>query len=42
MHAVTLLEVFSELDDPRCRRGVRHPFAGMVVLVLLGMLAADT
>ncbi len=39
MHAATLLEVFSELDDPRCRRGVRHPFSGMVVLVLLGMLA---
>ncbi len=39
MHAATLLEFFSELDDPRCRRGVRHPFSGMVVLVLLGMLA---
>jgi hypothetical protein len=34
-----LLEAFSRLDDPRCRRGVRHPFAGMVVLMLLGMLA---
>lgn len=39
MHAVTLLEAFSQLDDPRCRRGVRHPFAGIVVLMLLGMLA---
>jgi DDE_Tnp_1-associated len=39
MHAATLLEAFSRLDDPRCRRGVRHPFAGIVVLMLLGMLA---
>jgi len=39
MHAATLLDVFSRLDDPRSARGVRHPFAGMVVLMLLGMLA---
>jgi len=39
MHAATLLEAFSRLDDPRRPRGVRHPFAGMVVLTLLGMLA---
>lgn len=39
MHASTLLDAFSELDDPRCRRGVRHPFSGIVVLMLLGMLA---
>jgi DDE_Tnp_1-associated/Transposase DDE domain len=39
MQAATLLDAFSRLDDPRCRRGVRHPFAGMVVLMLLGMLA---
>jgi hypothetical protein len=39
MHAATLLNAFSRLDDPRCARGVRHPFAGMVVLMLLGMLA---
>jgi len=39
MHASTLLEAFSQLDDPRCRRGVRHPFSGIVVLMLLGMLA---
>ena len=39
MHAATLLDAFSRLDDPRCARGVRHPFAGMVVLMLLGMLA---
>jgi hypothetical protein len=39
MPAATLLDAFSRLDDPRCARGVRHPFAGMVVLMLLGMLA---
>lgn len=39
MHAVTLLEAFQTLEDPRSARGVRHPFAGMVVLTLLGMLA---
>ena len=39
MHAATLLDAFSRLDDPRSARGVRHPFAGMVVLMLLGMLA---
>lgn len=39
MHASTLLEVFGRLEDPRKAQGVRHPFAGMVVLTLLGMLA---
>jgi hypothetical protein len=39
MHTSSLLDAFSQLDDPRRRRGVRHPFAGMVVLMLLGMLA---
>lgn len=39
MHATTLLEAFGRLEDPRQARGVRHPFAGMVVLTLLGMLA---
>lgn len=39
MHAATLLEAFGRLADPRAARGVRHPFAGMVVLMLLGMLA---
>jgi hypothetical protein len=39
VHASTLLEAFGRLEDPRAARGVRHPFAGMVVLTLLGMLA---
>ena len=38
----SLLQAFSRLEDPRCRRGVRHPFAGMVVLMLLGMLARNS
>ena len=37
----TLLVAFSQMVDPRCRRGVRHPFAGLVTLMLLGMLAAS-
>lgn len=39
MDAICLRDAFSRLDDPRSRRGVRHPFGGMVVLMLLGMLA---
>jgi len=37
--AQSLLQSLLQLQDPRSRRGVRHPFAGMVVLMLLGMLA---
>ena len=41
MQAVqSLLQSLSQLQDPRARRGVRHPFSGMVVLMLLGMLAS--
>lgn len=39
MHAISLRHAFSRLDDPRHRRGVRHPFSGIVTLMLLGMLA---
>jgi hypothetical protein len=39
VHTSTLMDVFSQLDDPRHPRGVRHPFSGIVVLMLLGMLA---
>ena len=35
----SLLEVFSRLEDPRKARGIRHPFASIVSLTLLGMLA---
>jgi hypothetical protein len=39
VHAATLFEVFSQLDDPGSPGGVLHPFSGIVVLMLLGMLA---
>lgn len=39
MQVATLLEMLSELEDPRKPRGVRHPFPGIVALMLLGMLA---
>ena len=34
-----LAEVFSQVPDPRQRRGVRHPLQGMLALVFLGLLA---
>src|SRR3954469_21316448 len=36
--ADSLLGAMQELPDPRKRRGVRHPFAGLVSLTLLGLL----
>lgn len=39
MYASSLVSAFRQLDDPRDPRGVRHPFAGVVTLALLGMLA---
>lgn len=39
MPIVSLLDALQHLGDPRCRRGVRHPFPGIVALMLLGMLA---
>ncbi len=39
MHtADSLLAAFARLTDPRRRRGVRHPFAGLLALTFLGML----
>lgn len=35
----SLAEVFSRVPDPRKRRGVRHPIAGILSLVFLGLLA---
>ena len=35
----SLAEVFAQIPDPRGKRGVRHPFAGMLSLVFLGLLA---
>lgn len=39
METASLLSAFQDLPDPRSRRGVRHPFSGIVLLALLGMLA---
>jgi hypothetical protein len=35
----SLAEVFAHVPDPRKPRGVRHPMAGMLALVFLGLLA---
>ena len=36
----SLADVFSQIPDLRCKRGVRHPFPGMLALkVFLGLLA---
>src|SRR5262249_3101218 len=34
----SLLDAMRRLTDPRDRRGVRHPFAGLLALTLLGLL----
>ena len=39
MPIVSLLDALQHLNDPRCRRGIRHSFSGIVALMLLGMLA---
>jgi len=35
----SLAQVFSQVPDPRQRRGIRHPMSGMLALVFLGLLA---
>lgn len=37
--ASSLLGVFQQLTDPRDPRGVRHPFAGLLAVVFLGLLS---
>lgn len=37
--AVSLLECVAEVPDPRKRRGVRHPFVGMLVIALIGLIS---
>lgn len=42
MNATTtdsLLGVFQQLTDPRDRRGIRHPFAGLLAVIFLGLLS---
>ena len=38
----SLLDAFSQVTDPRDRRGIRHPFAGILTLVFLGLLGRMT
>jgi hypothetical protein len=38
----SLFEAFSKITDPRDRRGIRHPFQGILVLVFLGLLGRMT
>lgn len=40
--ALTLLTALQSLTDPRCRRGVRHPFAAVLALTFLGLLCRQT
>ena len=35
----SLVAAFRQLTDPRHRRGVRHPFAGLLSVVFLGLLS---
>jgi hypothetical protein len=37
--ADSLLSAFQQLTDPRDPRGVRHPFAGLLAVVFLGLLS---
>ena len=40
--APTLLVALRGLTDPRCRRGIRHPFAAVLALTFLGLLCRQT
>src|SRR3954470_21266348 len=38
----SLLDAFAQIDDPRKRRGVRHPFTSILALAFLGFLCRET
>ncbi len=38
----TLLDAFAQIDDPRKRRGVRHPYSALMTLAFLGLLCRQT
>jgi hypothetical protein len=40
--APSLLAALQTLTDPRCRRGVRHPFTAVLALTFLGLLCRQT
>jgi hypothetical protein len=37
--SASLLAAFQQLTDPRHRRGVRHPFPGLLAIIFLGLLS---
>lgn len=37
--STSLLAAFQQLTDPRHRRGVRHPFPGLLAVIFLGLLS---
>src|SRR6478672_11521907 len=37
--SASLLAAFQQLTDPRHRRGVRHPFPGLLSVIFLGLLS---
>ena len=37
--SASLLAAFQQLTDPRHRRGVRHPFPGLLAVIFLGLLS---
>jgi hypothetical protein len=40
--APSLLAALQTLTDPRCRRGIRHPFTAVLALTFLGLLCRQT
>src|ERR1700691_6180956 len=38
----SLRDAFSQIDDPRKPRGVRHPYSSLLSLVFLGLLCRQT
>jgi DDE_Tnp_1-associated len=38
----TLRDAFSQIDDPRKARGVRHPYSSLLALTFLGLLCRQT
>src|SRR6516225_1353377 len=40
--ATSLLDALAQVDDPRKRRGVRHPFTSILALAFLGLLCRQT
>ena len=37
--SASLLAALQQLTDPRHRRGVRHPFPGLLAIIFLGLLS---